>query len=362
MNKPKFKISLRLASILIEIDKMKNEIAVLPITASVLQGLRESSMVQSSHYSTFIEGNRLTQQEVASLLQNGQRYPKKERDEKEVLGYYAALEAVRNLVDSDATLSEEAVRQLHGMLMAGGRRSMQPSPYRDGQNVIRDSRTGDIVYLPPEAVDVLPLMSDLIVWLKEAKANGFPAPISGAIAHYQFATIHPYYDGNGRTARLFAHWILHRNGYGLKGIYSLEEYYAQDLQAYYDALSIGPSHNYYFGREDADITLWVEYFCAGMLESFERVKAQAEKAMQKGARDTSLLIRRLTKPQQIILEFFKYHDVLRVYDVELLLKLSDKTARNWVKRWVDDRFLVVDNPSKKKRSYRLAQSFRDIFG
>ena len=194
------------------------------------------------------------------------------------------------------------------------------------------------------------------------RKNSFPVPISAAISHYQVATIHPYYDGNGRTARLFANWILHRNGYGLKGIYSLEEYYAQDLQAYYDALSIGPSHNYYFGREDADISHWVEYFCAGMLESFQRVKAQAEKAMQKGAQDTSRMIRRLTKPQQIILEFFKYHDVLTTYDVELLLRLSDKTARNWVKKWVDEEFLVVENPSKKKRSYRLAPLFREIFG
>lgn len=64
----------------------------------------------------------------------------------------------------------------------------------------------------------------------------------------QFATIHPYFDGNGRTARLLTTLLLHRAGYGLKGIYSLEKYYTRDLEAYHAALTVGPSHNYYMGR------------------------------------------------------------------------------------------------------------------
>jgi Fic family protein len=72
-----------------------------------------------------------------------------------------------------------------------------------------------------------------------------PIPIIAAIAHYQFATIHPYYGGNGRTARILTTLILHMNGYALKGIYALEEYYAVNLPAYYNALTVGDSHNYY---------------------------------------------------------------------------------------------------------------------
>ena len=68
--------------------------------------------------------------------------------------------------------------------------------------------------------------------------------------------IHPYYDGNGRTARLLTSLILHLGGYGLKGLYALEEYYALDLKAYYEALTVGPSHNYHLGRVEADIAGW----------------------------------------------------------------------------------------------------------
>ncbi|MHC5539726.1 Fic family protein, partial [Singulisphaera rosea] len=121
-------------------------------------------------------------------------------------------------------------------------------------------------------------MEELLDWLRRCEREGVPCPILAAIAHYQFATIHPYYDGNGRTARLLATLILHRGGYALKGLYSLEEYYARNLSAYYRALAVGPSHNYYEGRAEADITAWVEYFCAGVAESFDNVRRHAQQA------------------------------------------------------------------------------------
>lgn len=127
------------------------------------------------------------------------------------------------------------------------------TPYRDGQNVIRDGSTRAIVYMPPEASDVPLLMADLFAWVNEQlRTAELPSPILAAVAHYQYATIHPYNDGNGRTARLLTTLLLHRTGYGLKGIYSLEEYYARNLEAYYRALTIGPSHNYYDGRAEAE--------------------------------------------------------------------------------------------------------------
>ena len=362
MFKPKLTLSSHLVSLLVKIEKLKDEIDSLPITGTVLQSLRESSRANSSHYSTFIEGNKLTQKEVADLLQNGTRVPHKERDEKEVLGYYAALEVVKKLAITNAPISENAIQRIHATVMAGGKTATKTSPYRDGQNVIKDSVSGSIVYLPPEASDVPHLMKDLVEWLLKAETYDFPAPINAAIAHYQFATIHPYYDGNGRTARLLTNWLLHQRGYGLKGIYSLEEYYAQNLPAYYDAISIGPSHNYYFGREKADITPWIIYFCTGMLESFKQIKGHAEQALNKGIHGHSFVINFLNKPEQSLLAYFKHHDEVTTQDVAMRFKLSNRTARNWVKKWVDQGFLTIQNPSKIKRSYRLAQQFRHLTG
>ncbi len=290
---PKFTITAKVARCLMRIEAAKQAVLDLPIPPSVLATLRETARLFSTHYSTMIEGNRLTQEQVSKVIENKQHFPGRERDEKEVLGYYAALEKLVQLSASQSAVTETHIRKLHAMVMAEGRKKVKPSPYRAGQNVIRDSRSRGIVYMPPEAKDVLKLMTKMVAWVTVSEHQELPCPIRAGIAHYEFATIHPYYDGNGRTARLLTTLILRLGGYDLKGLYSLEEYYARSPGAYYDALTIGPSHNYYEGRAKADITNWVEYFCAGMADSFESVKRRAQEAAGSGAQDRSPVLRRL---------------------------------------------------------------------
>jgi Fic family protein len=208
-------------------------------------------------------------------------FPGRERDEAEVRHYFAALEYVEKLGGEPAPLTEVEVRTIHGLVMTG---KVKPTRYRDGQNVIRDARTGRTVYMPPEAKDVPGLIKDLVRWVNESIAEGdLPVPVVAALAHYQFATIHPYFDGNGRTARLLTNLLLHRSGYGLNGIYSLEEYYAAKLDGYYAGLAAGDSHNYYFGRAEADVTPFVSYFCLGMADAFAKVRARAEDASRQNS-------------------------------------------------------------------------------
>ena len=228
---PKVTITPRIANCLMRIEAARHAVEYLPITPSVLASLRESARLFSTHYSTMIEGNRLTQEQVTQVIEKQEHFPGRERDEKEVLGYYAALAKVEQLAAGVAIVTEQHVQTLHTLVMAGGGSKVKPSVYRDGQNVIRDSRSKGIVYMPPEAKDVPGLMHDMVAWIKDSEVLELPCPIRAGIAHYQFATIHPYYDGNGRTARLLTTLVLHLGGYDLKGLYSLEEYYARNLRA-----------------------------------------------------------------------------------------------------------------------------------
>ncbi len=304
-----------------------------------------------------IEGNRLTQEQVSKVIEEQQHFPGRERDEKEILGYYAALEKIEQLALSGAPPTEQAIQTLHALVMAGGLTKVKPTPYRTGQNVIRDSRTRRIVYMPPEAKDVPKLMTSLTRWLASDLQQALPCPIRAAIAHYQFATIHPYYDGNGRTARLLTTFIFHLGGYDLKGLYSLEEYYARDLGRYYDALSVGPSHNYYMGRAESDITPWVEYFCGGVAESFENVKRRAEEAANEGAQDSSSLLRTLDpRARKLVVLFQKSATIMR-HDVQKLFKTSERNARYLLTQWVKNGFLVTTDPAKKSRKYALSKKF-----
>ena len=357
---PAFTITSKVATSLMRIEAARQAVQDLPITPSVLATLRDTARLYSTHYSTQIEGNRLTQEQVAKVIGRQEHFQGRERDEKEVLGYYAALEKVEEVAASKAPVSEVHIQTLHALVMAEGRKRARPTPYRDGQNVIRDSRTRGIVYMPAEAKDVPSLMKALATWISTSLRDSLPCPIRAGIAHYQFATVHPYYDGNGRTARLLTTLIVHLGGYGLKGIYSPEEYYARDLGAYYKALTVGPSHNYYEGRAKAGITGWVEYFCEGVANSFESVRRRAREAAGTGALDRSVALRRLDPRQRKALEHFRQSTVITSGDVEGLFGISQRASRNLLTAWVDQGFVVVADPAKKTRKYGLSSQFTAV--
>ncbi|VAW35496.1 hypothetical protein MNBD_GAMMA01-1637, partial [hydrothermal vent metagenome] len=106
MFKPNFKITPALSKILMDIEASRQAVSGLPITVSVLTSLRESARLISTHYSTQIEGNRLTQEQVEDVIQGG-TFPNRERDEREVKNYYKALDFLDTLIKKNTLLIKE---------------------------------------------------------------------------------------------------------------------------------------------------------------------------------------------------------------------------------------------------------------
>lgn len=324
-----------------------------PVTAEVL---RFKANIRSTHYSTLIEGNRLTLEETETVVQRGGQYPGRERDVQEVEHYYQALQQMENWVEGGQRITEDRIRKLHAILYSG--RRARPTPYRDGQNVIREDG-GDIVYMPPEADDVPGLMKELVAWIKEQQGT-MPVPVIAGVTHYQFETIHPFYDGNGRTGRMLTTWILYQAGYDLGKFYSLEEFYAQDLESYYDALVTHPHHNYYFGRNEAEITSWLEYFLEGMAVVFERVAEQVREEIAGEVYDQEalVLLRSLDHRARRVLSLFATQDYLHSSEVASLLGISVRQTRDLMTGWVKDGWLDVADPSRRGRKYSLSEEYR----
>jgi Fic family protein len=322
----------------------------------MITSLRESARISSTHHSTAIEGNRLSMAEVRDVLEGGGNFPHREKDESEVRNYYNALNYLDTISQNKDPLKENDIKRLHGLSYVG---KNTPTPYRDGQNVIRAGKL--VVYIPPKAGDVTPLMGDLVIWISQMVLEGLPIPIIAGLAHYQFATIHPYYDGNGRTARLLATLILHKNGYGLKGIYALEEYYAKNLDVYYEALTVGSDEDYYDGqRAEGDLTTFLAYFIDGMAESFESVKAQAKKAQERGDLDQSPLLRDLDRQQKQALKLFMISKENTVKDIADFFQLNERQSRHLCQKWVIDGFVEISNPASKTRKYRLYEKYETL--
>src|SRR3989339_1515256 len=268
---PKWNYTNRIVKNLMKIQSAKDIVSLLELPIDIEERLKKESAYKTVHYSTKIEGNNLTLEEVKNAIESVKTSDKK--DVQEVRNYYNALIYLDKKAERKAKITTEFIKELHYIIDNRGQGGKnKKSQFRDGQNVIKDSSSGAIAYLPPEAKDVEMLMEFLVEWINKSLELDIPSPIVSAISAYQLLTIHPYWDGNGRTARALATYILKISNYDLKGFYSMEEFYDKDIEKYYDSIQMGLHHNYYFGRNEADLTKWITYFLDIMVDVFENVK------------------------------------------------------------------------------------------
>jgi Fic family protein len=173
---PKYTITPSIARALMEIESARTAVEQTPLPFQIQEELRRRARIRSTHYSTRIEGNRLTLTEAEQVIEGRHiSFHGRERDVGEVQNYWNALLRVEEWAAKKKLLTEKLVKHLHALVEHGV--WARPSPYRDGQNVIRDSISGAIVYLPPKAKDVPGLMAALIEWVYKAENDGIPVPL-----------------------------------------------------------------------------------------------------------------------------------------------------------------------------------------
>ncbi len=358
---PRYTITPDMARWLMQIEGARAVVDRMSLTPAVASELRRRARTRSTHFSTRIEGNRLTLAEAEEAIKDSNTvFQGRERDVHEVRNYWNALLKMENWIEKKSRLTEGLIGRLHALVEYGPR--ARPTQYRDRQNVIRDATSGAIVYMPPEAHDVPDLMAGLVVWAKRAEKENIPVPLIAGLFHYQFVTIHPYYDGNGRTARLLATFILNRGGYGLNGFFSLEEHHSRDLAGYYRALAVHPHHNYYEGREEADISPWVGYFLKTLANVFASAGEETLRHSEEGFPIEPKALRELDHRGRIVLGLFARTNKITTSQVARELGLSDRMARVLLKDWVNDGWLEVASASKRTRSYSLSAIYRQFIG
>jgi Fic family protein len=358
---PRYTLTPAIVRSLVLIEVAREAVGRANLTPGEREALRRQARLRSTHFSTRIEGNRLTLDEATRVItESGVRLPGRERDIGEVRHYWHALRRVEEWAAEGLPVTEERLRRLHGLVERGPRAGA--TRYRNGQNAIRDAATGALVYLPPEAKDVPGLMAEFVRWLEAAERAEVPVPVVAGLAHYQFVTIHPFFDGNGRTARLLTTWILERSAPGLGGALALEEHHARDLASYYRALVTHPHHNYYEGRETADLTSWLSYFVGVLAEAIGETRLAAEQAAGREPLGESALLRRLEPRARAVLGLFAEQETVTTRQVARLLALSERMARVLVAGWVHKGWLEVAEPSRRTRAYSLSAMYRQFIG
>ena len=336
---------------LMKINSAKEIVDLLEIPLSIEEEIKKESIAKIVHYSTKIEGNNLKLDEVRKAIKS--KNETHERNVLEVRNYYNALIYLNQQAEKTKTISEELILKVHNLVT--GKKITSKNEFRKGQNIVEDSISGKIVYMPPESTDVPSLIRQMINEFNSTKYEDIPLPIRAGILAYEFVTIHPFWDGNGRCSRLLATYVLKAYNYDLKGFYVMEEFYDKNIEEYYNSLQMDLHHNFYFGRNNADITKWLEYFISMMANTFETVSIRIKEIYDKKEID---LINTLDKRERWIANYIKNHGQIKAKIIAEHFKINIDTANNWIKKWIENGLLTrKDNKQIRNVDYKLTEKY-----
>ncbi len=239
----------------------------------VLVEMERRARELSAYSSTSIEGNPLPLTDVKRILK---RRPEHIRDsEREVLNYNKALVELNDAIkEGKISLNVDWLERIQKSVTDGLIEENRHGHIRKEPVFVNDPRTRKTLYLPPDHQDMAPLLKDLFTFLEENNQGVDPLILAG-IFHKEFVIIHPFVDGNGRTARLATKVLLAKMGLDTVQLFSFENYYNQNVTRYFQ--EVGLMGNYYDLKDQLDFTSWLEYFTDGIIDELLRVQKELEK-------------------------------------------------------------------------------------
>jgi len=327
MFKPNFKYTNKTVKLLTRISTTKETILNSPLIPKWNVTLRQEAIIHSAHSSTSIEGNRLSLKQVSELAR-GREVTATRRDKQEVLNYLDVLKNIKNLVKNNF-ITEKDILNIHRMVTKNTLDNPADSGiYRNRYVVVGNRFTGEVFFRPPQNHEVPGLVKDLLSWINSEESKELDPVIEAGIIHYELVRIHPFVDGNGRTARVLAALILYLRGFDTNQFFCLDDYYDSDRPAYYKALqSVKP--------DTLDLTNWLEYFTEGVNISTEAVKERIVRLSSKRLRKAKGRQIALTERQMRIIEFINQNCKITNKDVREMFKLSNRAALDEINKLLE---------------------------
>ena len=370
MFSPVFTINNQILKSISALEGAKAIIDEAPLIPAYEKQFQQEAIVRTVHYGTRIEGNDLTFQEVAKVVE-GQKITATERDIQEVINYRNAmdyLEELYQLYESNMPLPEEKtipdftdgkrpffysetiIKKIHSLTTLKVIPEDEQGKYRHQQVVLKNTQTGEIAHRPPPAIEVPYLMTDLVTWLNDPQSREVHPVIRAAITQYVLVAIHPFIEGNGRVSRAFSLLPLFVENYDIRRLFSMEEYFDRNAEDYYN--TIQSTHEKASDIFKRDLTDWIAYYTQALSIELSRIKQKVQtlsrdlKFKQKlGGKQVHLSERQIK-----LVEYMQQFGGLRMPDAQALLPMvSDDTIWRDLKKLIKSK--VVEKRGSTKGAY-----------
>jgi len=322
MFKPVYTISDEVANKLSQIAEIKAMVQRSNLLPAREAFLRRAAVIKMAHTSTSIEGNRLKEYQVKELA-GGKKVVAEADEIREVENYLIALGKIDILSEETNTFGINQILDIHKTVMGGLTDKEKIGSFRKKPVYVVNVLPGgadQLAYTPPPAREVPILIGSLVQWLKDNRQ--IHPIIRAGLFHYQFETIHPFTDGNGRTGRLMTLLHLYQSDWDFKKVLVLEDYYNRGRKKYYESLQTGKT---YQARLKADLTGWLKYFVDGFLDEALRVKEQMLNLSVVGNSENKTNI--LDPDELKIIDFAVTIGRITSADVVDILKIPKRTAQ-----------------------------------
>ncbi len=308
-------------------------------------------IVKEATQSSKIEGTQTNMEEA--FLEKADISSEKRNDWEEVQNYISAMnEAVRQL--HTLPFSSRLIKLTHKILLQGVRgQHKQPGEFRRSQNWIGGATINDAIFVPPIHILVPDLVSDIEKFANEEKYN-LPDLIKVALIHYQFETIHPFLDGNGRVGRLLITLYLVSKGILKQPILYLSNFFEKNRSLYYDNLMNVRTKN--------DINQWLKFFLAGVVETSKSGVTTLDGILQL-QRHVDACIEKLGKrggDARKVVNYLYKKPIITASVVEDILEKSTQTAYNLIADLEKEKIIVEMTGSQRYKVYYFKDYF-DLF-
>lgn len=313
-----------------------------------------SSIIEEAISSSQMEGANTTRKKAKEMIQKQQK--PKSKSEQMIMNNFITMKHI--VQHKNAEITPESILYIHKLISNKTLNDPEDEgEFRDNDEVyVINHVNSEIVYTPPPKIELDELIKDLCTFCNTETSQFIHPIVKGCIVHFMMGWIHPFTDGNGRTARALFYWYLLKNGYWLAEYLSISRI-IKDSKAQYERAYL------YTESDENDLSYFITYHVRTMEKAFEALKAYINRKQKEVFQAAKFMkIPNVNDRMAQILKII--HDdperVLNTKEIESRFDISNFTARSDLKMLVDLGFLEVIPVNRKKQNFIKSKKFDEI--